>query len=313
MSKAFISYSHRDERVLERLHVHMAVLKRDGKIASWYDKEILAGGNLDVNISSALSNSDIFLAIVSPDYLNSQYCYEKEFQEALKMQERGEIIIVPIIAEPCDWMSSPFSKMKAVPKDGKPVSEWTNENVAYLNVIDELRRLIDAKQFPGKSLNVAKAPIQAPSKNYKVKRDFTEVDRLNFKDESFETIRKYFKDSLEEINGVEQIQARFVDDEKKSFTCLISNRAKANSKGYITVLTSANSAFGRSDLSYSLAEKPSSNVIQLDKLYSIEQSDYELFWSFKSMYGSQTNDVLTAKQIAERLWLEFIEQVGISY
>jgi hypothetical protein len=192
MSKAFISYSHIDERVLERLHVHMAVLKRDGKISSWYDKEILAGGNLDANISSTLNDSDIFLAIVSPDYLNSQYCYEKEFQEALKMQERSEIIIVPIIAEPCDWKSSPFGKMKAIPKDGKPISEWTNENNAYLNIIDELRRLLDAKQFPGKQSTISKTPTQTQSKNYKVKRDFTEVDRLNFRDATFETIRNYF-------------------------------------------------------------------------------------------------------------------------
>jgi hypothetical protein len=112
---------------------------------------------------------------------------------------------------------------------------------------------------------------------------------------------------------VEQIQTRFVDDDKKSFTCLITNRAKAGSKGYITVLISANSAFGRSDLSYSLSEKPSSNVIQLDKLFTIGQGDYELFWSFKSMYGSQNSEVLTAKEIAEKLWLEFIEQVGISF
>jgi hypothetical protein len=313
MFKAFISYSHIDERILERLHVHMAVLKRDGKIASWYDKEILAGGDLNTDISSALSDSDIFLAIVSPDYLNSQYCYEKEFQEALKMQERGQIIIVPIIAEPCDWKSSPFGSMKAVPKDGKPVSEWTNENVAYLNIVDELRRLMNAKQFPRKAFGTTNVPIQIPTKNYKVKRDFTEVDRLNFKEDSFETIRNYFKESLEEINGVEQIQARFVDNDKKSFTCIISNRAKADSKGFITVLSSANDAFGRSDLSYSLAERRSSNVIQLDKLYTVEQNDYELFWSFRSMYSSQTHEVLTANQIAEKLWLEFIEQVGISY
>lgn len=58
MSKFFISYSHVDEEILERLHVHIAVLKRDGNISSWYDREILAGGNLDVNISNALNDAD---------------------------------------------------------------------------------------------------------------------------------------------------------------------------------------------------------------------------------------------------------------
>lgn len=313
MSKIFISYSHVDEAVLERLHTHMAILKRDGKIVSWYDKNILAGDDLDSSIKDALNDSNIFLAIISPDYLNSNYCYEKEFKVALEMQNSGEILIIPIIAEPCDWKSSPFGKMKAIPKDGKPIKEWTNQNNAFLNIIDELRHLLEAKQFSNRKGKINEKNAQVQTKNYKVKRDFTEVDKLNFRDESFEIIRKYFEESLEEINGVEQIQSRFVDNEKKSFTCLISNRAKADSKGYMSIFVSSDNSFGRSDLSYSLSERPNSNVIQLDKSFTIDNDDYELFWSFRNSYSSQKNEVLSAIEIAEKLWLEFIEQVGISY
>ncbi len=312
MSKIFISYSHVDEEVLERLHTHMAILKRDGKIVSWYDKNILAGDDLDSSIKDALNDSDIFLAIISPDYLNSNYCYEKEFEVALEMQKSGDILIIPIIAEPCDWKSSPFGKMKAIPKDGKPIKEWTNQNNAFLNIIDELRLLLEAKQFSNKKEKINGTNAQVQTKNYKVKRDFTEVDRLNFRDESFEIIRKYFEESLEEINGVEQIQSRFVDNEKKSFTCLISNRAKVDSKGYMSIFISLDNNFGRSDLSYSLSERPASNVIQLDKSFTIDHDDYELFWSFRNSYSSQKKEVLSAVKIAEKLWLEFIGQVGIS-
>ena len=41
--RAFISYSHRDERWLERLTTHLSVLRRDGRIEDWFDREILAG------------------------------------------------------------------------------------------------------------------------------------------------------------------------------------------------------------------------------------------------------------------------------
>jgi predicted RNA binding protein with dsRBD fold (UPF0201 family) len=44
MAKAFISYSHRDEKALERLHTHLATLRREDTIAAWY---VLNKGNRD--------------------------------------------------------------------------------------------------------------------------------------------------------------------------------------------------------------------------------------------------------------------------
>jgi len=52
--RAFISYSHRDAEALDRLHVHLANLQREGRIETWYDREILAGEVLDGEISEEL-------------------------------------------------------------------------------------------------------------------------------------------------------------------------------------------------------------------------------------------------------------------
>jgi hypothetical protein len=132
--EAFISYSHNDEIILERLHKHLAQLQRDNLLRAWSDHDILAGGSLDSEISGALEKSQLFIALLSPDYIASNYCYEKEFETALKMQEEGRLIIVPIISDPCDWLSTPFKQFKALPKDGKPISEWDNANNALLFV-----------------------------------------------------------------------------------------------------------------------------------------------------------------------------------
>lgn len=87
MAKAFISYSHRDEKALERLHTHLATLRREQKITAWYDREILAGDDVDNVINSNLRESEIFLALVSPDFLASSYCYEREMEKALEWSE----------------------------------------------------------------------------------------------------------------------------------------------------------------------------------------------------------------------------------
>ena len=143
--KAFISYCHADAGMLERLHVHLANLKREELISDWTDERILAGGNLDDNISESLNSSQLFICLVSPDYIASQYCFEKEFQSALKMQKEGKVIIVPIIVEPCDWKPTPLGTIKALPKDGKPIIEWTSVNSAFTDVAQELRKLMIIK------------------------------------------------------------------------------------------------------------------------------------------------------------------------
>ena len=142
--KVFVSYSHKDKAALERLHTHLAVLRRTGSIDEWFDREILAGGDIDAEISERLEASGLFLLLVSPDFLASDYCVEREMERALERHRSGDARVVPIVVEPCDWTSTPLRGLKALPEDGKPVSEWTNENKAFLDVVQELRRVLDS-------------------------------------------------------------------------------------------------------------------------------------------------------------------------
>ncbi len=307
MAHAFISYSHSDEYTVKPLHTHMSQLTREGDLTSWFDGEILAGGSLNEDINSKLNKADLFIAIVSPDYLNSAYCYDIEFQKALGRFAEGQLKIVPVIAQPCDWKSSPFGKFKAIPKDGKPISEWTNENNAFLNIIDELRKLVteDPKTTTAATAN-------KPQTLYKVKRDFDPVDHLNFRDASFDTIHEYFTGAIDEINGVNEIKARFVSNTpKQQFTCVITNRAKISTTGYISIGIQQSDHFGRNGITYALSERLNQNIYGNN--FTISNNDYELFWSKHDLMSNiQNKQKLKAKEIAKLLWEEFIAQVGIT-
>ena len=176
--KAFISYSHKDSEYLDRLHTHLATLKREGKITAWYDREILPGDKLHTEIESQLCKSKLFLALVSPDFIASKYCYEKEVQTALKMHEEKKCRVIPIIVEPCDWQSTPLKALKAVPRDGKPISEWANKNTAFLDVITELRRIIKVSDKVKATTSVPDHVKMAKNaRRYRAKRDFDEIER----------------------------------------------------------------------------------------------------------------------------------------
>lgn len=223
--KAFISYSHKDDMALERLHTHMAVLRHDRKVEAWFDREILAGGDLNAEIDEHLESCGLFLLLVSPDFLASDYCVGREMERALERHHAGEAQVVPIIVEPCDWKSTLLRNLKALPRDGKPISEWTNENNAYIDVIKELRRVLEADEIPATMPEKTAARSRSPwpdTRRYRVKRDFDEIDRSDFREAAFAVIRDYFQRAIEEIDAIEDLRGRFVSLSPVSFTCTIA-------------------------------------------------------------------------------------------
>jgi hypothetical protein len=135
----FFSYSHPDETLRDQLEVHLAGLKRQGLIAAWHDRKITAGSEFGNAISENLEEAAVILLLVSPDFINSDYCYEREMKRAMKRHEKKEARIIPVILRPCDWHDLPFGKLLGVPKDGKPITTWPNRDEAFLDVVRAIK------------------------------------------------------------------------------------------------------------------------------------------------------------------------------
>ena len=71
---------------------------------------------------------------MSPDFLNSNYCYEIEGEIALSRHREGTARVIPVVLRACDWTVTPFGKLKALPKDGIPITQWPDKDQASLNV-----------------------------------------------------------------------------------------------------------------------------------------------------------------------------------
>lgn len=316
MTKAFISYSHRDEKARDRLHTHLATLRRSGEISAWFDREIFAGSDFDNEIKSTLGNSDLFLALVSPDFLASNYCYEREMAAALMRHDEGSLRVIPIILEPCDWKSTPLGKLKALPKDGKPISTWTNENVAYLDVVTELRRVVcgpETKDRKAKS-NSESLPKSAQNepRRYRIKKEFDSIDRDDFRRKSFAAIEKYFGSSVDELNEIgDPIRARFEKISETTFSCTVLNKQARNGEAHITVHGNTAETFG-GEISYSFSRRAASNTA--NGFIRVESNEYELYLKLDSYsFSREKEGPQSAEQVAESLWHEFISHAGIDH
>ena len=310
--KAFISYSHRDAGSLERLHVHLATLRRDKLISEWFDRDILAGDVLDAEITKQLETCDVFLLLVSPDFLASDYCVEREMTRALERHRAGSARVVPIIIEPCDWKASPLRELKAVPKDGNPVSEWTNANNAYLDIVRELRRIVEndmaVSAKPAAPVALGEAE-RVPVRRYRVKRDFDEIDKSEFRERAFAEIANYFRRAIAEIDSIEDLRGRFRELSATSFGCTIVNRARDRGTAHLTVHV-RHDMYGMGDIYYSFAENSPANTASGG--FSIGEDEFDLFLNTGHFGFRDEKERLTPVAAAESLWTDFLQQAGVT-
>ena len=208
MAKLFFSYSHRDEELRDQLETHLAMLKRQGVIEPWHDRKIPTGKDLDSTIDAHLEAADIVLFLVSSDFLASQYCYDVEMTRALQRHAAKEATVIPVILRDCDWQSSPLGKLRATPKDGKPIKKWADTDEAMLNVVRDIRlvadvvnaRVPDMAATPPPISTAAAVVVDRPrSSNLTVRREFTQRDKDLFMDEGFEYMVNFFEGSLQEL------------------------------------------------------------------------------------------------------------------
>jgi|GEM_PF-2661096 hypothetical protein len=139
--KLFFSYSHVDEVLRNELEKHLIMLKHKGIIDTWHDRIIDAGTEFDTAIDSNLESADIILLLVSVDFLASNYCYNIEMKKALEMHKNEQAVVIPVILRNCDWHNAPFSKLMAVPTDGKSVTTWSDRDTAFLNVTKSIENV----------------------------------------------------------------------------------------------------------------------------------------------------------------------------
>jgi hypothetical protein len=172
--RIFVSYSHRDTVAQQKLHTHLAPWRRDG-VTVWYDENIEPGATLGPEISRELRRAHIFVALFSPSYLDSNYCWNIEYKRAMGRRARKLMRVVAVVVKPCGWKQTPAFGFKLLPKDGVPPERWSSHDAAYVDaakgigdVIAIVRReLASAAKLagtPGKSKTKAQKPSPPPAR-----------------------------------------------------------------------------------------------------------------------------------------------------
>ncbi len=117
MKKIFISYSHSDESYKDELKRHFVALIKEDKVSAFEDRELSMGGNWDLELKQKIDDCDIMIALISVDFLNTDYIMNTEIPRAIEMGKT----VVPIVVRPCDWTNTVLGKYNGTSK-GKVIS-----------------------------------------------------------------------------------------------------------------------------------------------------------------------------------------------
>lgn len=141
--KIFLSYSHKD-KVLKDLFVkHLySLIRLDDKITLWSDEDILGGHKWDSEINNHLMNADLILLLISPDFIRSDYCYNKELKQAIELHNQRKAVVVPVGLRSTFIDGQPFCELQMLPTNPQFVDSWQNSDEAFKNIIEGLNKTL---------------------------------------------------------------------------------------------------------------------------------------------------------------------------
>jgi len=140
----FVIYAHEDKTLRDEFLKHIKVLCDEGLIQVWTDSEISPGAEWDDNIRQQLEQTDIFIALVSPDFYVSPYIQSKELPFADACRQAGKADLIPVLIEACYWGRYRIIRdLQVLPTDNKPVNDWQNRNKAWESVVDSIAKHVE--------------------------------------------------------------------------------------------------------------------------------------------------------------------------
>lgn len=317
MATLFFSYSHKDEDLRDQLEVHLANLKRQGVIDTWHDRRILAGDEFDSQISNALERADVILLLISPDFIASDYCYDIEMNRALERHEMREARVIPVILRPCDWQGTPFGKLLASPKDGRPISSWPDRDEAFLDVTKAIRAVVDnlavsspisshKTRLRETSVGILPSADLPRSSNLRIKKKFTDADKDRYLDEAFEYLARFFEGSLQELQlRNDSLQTTFRRIDAHCFTAVIYQDGKTVSECRI-----ACGGWIDNGITYSSNARKQSN--SFNESLTVEADDQTMFLKVlmgMPRFGGRDEAKLSFEGAAEYYWSMLIQRL----
>jgi tetratricopeptide (TPR) repeat protein len=164
-TRVFVSYAREDKKWLDpenprNLIPFLEDSLRRQNVAFWYDKGLVPGDEFKRRIEAEIDRAEIALLIVSQYFLNSVFIETEEMPRIANRARLGQMVIMPILVESCDWNEYDFLADRQMVPASRPLIEFTDSDIRWSSVRKEI---LDGVKAQVKRIRAAqeKPPLQA--------------------------------------------------------------------------------------------------------------------------------------------------------
>ncbi len=147
----FIIYAREDKDIKQRILAHLNSFAKAYDLVLWHDEYLEAGQEWKPHIESRLEQTDLFLLLISVDFMNSEFINQVEFKFAIDRHKTNKSVVIPIIINYCQWDidfnftddNFNLNELQVLPQEGKPVDDWKTPEQAYNNIASGVRKVLE--------------------------------------------------------------------------------------------------------------------------------------------------------------------------
>ena len=222
----FIIYAREDMDIKQRLLLHLNPFKNAFNAVIWHDGNIEAGQEWKPHIESRLDQTDIFILLVSVDFMNSEFINQVEFKYAIERHKEKKAIMIPVIINYCQWdidlsfkeFTFNLKDLQVLPTEGKPIGDWKTPEQAFNNIAAGIRTALSSIKFAREQEQREKEALELQIARSKIEEEEKKQAALREKEKAKEEEQKAESQRAEiekanQIRHQHQIQKTTVEEE----------------------------------------------------------------------------------------------------
>lgn len=140
-------YTLADKDVMLHLLQYLNPLKEDLNVSIWHDDPINPGQPLKTYLESRIHHTDLFLLLVSDNFMNSQFITQNEFKAIIDRHKDNESKVIPILIDNCQWDVDlalgdyvfNLKELQVLPEGGNFIGERDSSDDVYKHVAEGIK------------------------------------------------------------------------------------------------------------------------------------------------------------------------------
>lgn len=151
-----LSYSERDKEAARELERHLTPLARAGKISLWHRDLVVGGDDQDSEWLAQVKQAPIIILLVSADL---EIDRDRDITDALAQRQSRGARVIPVLWRTVNIKDLRYKELRMIP-DGRAVAERRDRDQAWVEVVQGIRKVVEALEAQGWSRPAA-APVVA--------------------------------------------------------------------------------------------------------------------------------------------------------